>query len=135
MDYNKLLVNTCDERKSFSDECSHFMELRPLIKEVVVTKHFIREMKDEEKMASLIKEILECSHIESNELHKFEEKIGDISVFRAKKHDVHNVYCVDKDFRIIFLRSIKNYEDYKKFLENRREIETMVESLKSIAKH
>ncbi|MFH1229767.1 MAG: hypothetical protein V1678_05085 [Candidatus Aenigmatarchaeota archaeon] len=135
MNYNELLVNTCTERKNFSDECSHFMELRPLIKEVILSKHFSRDMKDEEKTESLIREVLDCSQIESNELHKFEEKISGNSIFRAKKHGVHIVYCVDTDFRIVFLRAIKNYEDYKKFLEDKKEIETMVESLKSIAKH
>jgi mRNA-degrading endonuclease RelE of RelBE toxin-antitoxin system len=132
MDFNSLLTNTCSGEKKFCDECSHFMELRPLIKEVVVSKHFTRDIKDEEEIETLVREILECSHVESNELHKFEEKINGNSIFRARKHGVHFVYCVDADMRLVFLRAIKNYEDYKKFLENKREIETMVEGLKTI---
>jgi hypothetical protein len=35
---------------------------------------------------------------------------------------VHLVYCVDKQMRIIFLRAFKNYSEYSKFLEDKREV-------------
>jgi mRNA-degrading endonuclease RelE of RelBE toxin-antitoxin system len=115
--------NPCLEPRSFCVNChSEFMMLRPSIKSVVVSKHFIRDLKDEEKMNSLIKSILDCSHMDFYELHKFEENINGNLIFRAKKEGTHIVYCVDKDKRIIFLRAMRNFTEYKKFLENRKEI-------------
>jgi mRNA-degrading endonuclease RelE of RelBE toxin-antitoxin system len=98
------------------------MMLRPAIKSVAVSKHFIRDLRDKEKINSLIKSILDCSHMDFYELHKFEENINGNLIFRAKKEDTHIVYCIDKDKRIIFLRAIRNFTEYKKFLENRKEI-------------
>ena len=122
--------NVCNERKDFCIGCnSHFMEVRPMIKDVIVSKHFVKDFKDEEKMNAIIKSILDCSHMEFNELHKFEENINGNLVFRAKKESLHIVYCVDKDMRILFLRAIKNFEEYKKFIENKKEIVMMIESL------
>ena len=124
------LVNTCNERKDFCIDCnSHFMKVRPMIKDVLVSKHFVKDFKDEEKMKSIIKNILDCSHMEFNELHKFEENINGNLIFRAKKENLHIVYCVDKNMRILFLRTIKNFEEYKKFIENKKEIVIMIESL------
>jgi hypothetical protein len=124
------LVNTCNERKVFCIDCnSHFMKVRPMIKDVLVSKHFVKDFKDEEKMNAIIKSILDCSHMEFNELHKFEENINGNLIFRAKKESLHIVYCVDKHMRILFLRAIKNFEEYKKFIENKKEIIMMIESL------
>ena len=129
MDIMKV-ENACSEAKSFCDSCnSHFMTVRPLLKEVIISKHFKRDLKDEEKMNSLIKSILDCSHLEFNELHKFEENIYGNLIFRAKKDDVHIIYAIDKKMRIIFLRAIKNFDEYKRFLENKNEIKSMIESL------
>jgi len=47
-------------------------------------------------------------------------------IFRAKKEGTHIVYCVNKEMRIIFLRAIKNYTEYKKFLEDKKEIKKMI---------
>jgi mRNA-degrading endonuclease RelE of RelBE toxin-antitoxin system len=105
------------------------MKVRPMIKDVLVSKHFVKDFKDEEKMKSIIKNILDCSHMEFNELHKFEENINGNLIFRAKKENLHIVYCVDKDMSILFLRAIKNFEEYKKFIENKKEIVIMIESL------
>ena len=102
------------------------MMVRPLIKNVAVSKHFVRDLKDQEKMNSIIKNILDCSHLEFNELHKFEENIDGNLIFRAKKEGTHIVYCVDKEMRIIFLRAIKNYTEYKNFLEDKKEIKKMI---------
>jgi mRNA-degrading endonuclease RelE of RelBE toxin-antitoxin system len=105
------------------------MKVRPMIKDVLVSKHFVKDFKDEEKMNAIIKSILDCSHMEFNELHKFEENINGNLIFRAKKENLHIVYCVDKNMRILFLRTIKNFEEYKKFIENKKEIVIMIESL------
>ena len=122
------LENPCNERKNFCINCnSHFMELRPLLKEVVVSKHFKRDLKDEERINSIIKNILDCAHLEFNELHKFEENIDGSLIFRAKKENLHIIYCIDKNMRIIFLRAIRNFDEYRRFLENKKEIKLMVE--------
>lgn len=124
------IENTCNETKDFCQNCnSHFMKVRPLLKEVVVSKHFKRDLKDEEKISFIVKNVLDCSHLDFNELHKFEENIEGNLIFRAKKENLHIIYCVDKVRRIIFLRAIKNFEEYKRFLENKKEIKAIIESL------
>ena len=100
--------------------------IRPSIKGIVVSRHFARDLKNEKEMNSIIKDILGCSDLEFTELHKFEENIDGNLVFRAKKGGIHIVYCVDKKMRIIFLRAFKNYSEYKRFLEDRKEIEKMI---------
>jgi mRNA-degrading endonuclease RelE of RelBE toxin-antitoxin system len=131
MDFNVRLDNPCEERKDFCTNChSHFMAIRPLIKGIVVSKHFIRDLKDEKELNRIIKDILDCSHLEFNELHKFEEHINGNLIFRAKKGHLHIVYCVNKKMRIIlFLRAIKHFSRYKRFLENKKQIKKMIESL------
>jgi mRNA-degrading endonuclease RelE of RelBE toxin-antitoxin system len=106
------------------------MMLRPSIKSIVVSEHFIRDLKDKEKINSIIKNILDCSNLEFHELHKFEENINGNLVFRAKKDHLHIVYCVDKMKRIIFLRVIKNFDVYKKFLDDKKGINKMIDNLK-----
>jgi mRNA-degrading endonuclease RelE of RelBE toxin-antitoxin system len=124
------LENPCNERKKFCINCnSHFTELRPLLREIVVSKHFKRDLKDEEKINSIIKSILDCSHLEFTELHKFEENVDGILIFRAKKENLHVIYCIDKKMKIIFLRAIKNFDEYRRFLDNKKEIKMMTESL------
>jgi hypothetical protein len=73
-----------------------------------------------------VKDVLDCSNVNFSELHKFEENIDGNLVFRAKKNGVHIVYCVDKRMKIIFLRAFRNYNEYEKFLEDRKEIERMI---------
>jgi mRNA-degrading endonuclease RelE of RelBE toxin-antitoxin system len=130
MDIDIRLKNPCNERKKYCIDCNnHFMELRPLIKEIIISNHFKRDLKDKEKINFIIRNILDCSHLEFNELHKFEENINGNLIFRAKKEDLHIVYCIDKKMRIFFLRAIRNFDEYKKFLENKKEIKAMIESL------
>lgn len=103
MDINIKLDNPCDERKDFCINChNHFMTIRPFLRGIVVSKHFIRDSKDKEKMNSIIKDILDCSHLEFNELHKFEEHINGNLIFRAKKEQLHIVYCINKKMRTVF---------------------------------
>jgi len=127
MDFKVLLKNSCNY-KDFCPSCnSHFMNLRPKITDVIVSNHFLRDLKDETKANSLIKNILDCSHSEFNELHKFEENIEGNIIFRAKKDNLHIVYCIDKKMRIIFLRAIRNFDEYKKFMDEKREIKSMID--------
>jgi mRNA-degrading endonuclease RelE of RelBE toxin-antitoxin system len=121
------LGNPCVEKRDFCINCKgEFMNVRPSIREAVVSRHFIRDLKNEEEMNSIIRDVLDCSSLEFTELHKFEENLNGNLVFRAKKGGMHIVYCVDKKLRIIFLRAIKNYTEYKKFLEDKKEITKMI---------
>ena len=123
MDLNIRVDNPCIERKDFCINCnSHFMKVRPSIRSVVVSRRFVRDLKDRELVDSIIKSILDCSHLEFHELHKFEKNIDGNLIFRAKKEKTHIIYGVDKLMRVIFLRAIKNFAQYKKFLEDKREI-------------
>jgi hypothetical protein len=98
------------------------MRVRPSIKSGAISKRFVRDLKDEEKVTSIIKNVLDCSHLEFHELHKFERNISGNLFFRAKKENLHIVYGVDKRLRIVFLRAIRNFTEYKNFLGNRREM-------------
>ncbi len=98
------------------------MSVRSSINTVVVSKRFLRDLKDQEKAHSIVQDVLDCSHLELHELHKFERNIDGNLIFRAKKGQMHIVYGVDKRIRIVFLRAIKNFAQYKKFLENKKEI-------------
>ena len=110
---------------------SHFKQLQPLIKECRVSKHFNR---DAENADEIVRNILSCEHSCFTELHKFEKKIGDTSVFRAKIDGVHIVYAIEGEGKgkkaIFFLRALKNFREYTKFLENDKEIKNMIDSLK-----
>jgi mRNA-degrading endonuclease RelE of RelBE toxin-antitoxin system len=121
------LENPCVTKKNFCVNChSHFMAIRPSIKTLVISRHFIRDVKSKEEIDSMVTAVLNCSDVEFNELHKFEEDIDGNLLFRAKKGGTHIVYCVDKKMRIIFLRAFRNYSEYGKFLENRKEIKKMI---------
>jgi hypothetical protein len=65
--------------------------------------------------------------LEFAELHKFEENLDGNLVFRAKKKGKHIVYGVDKKMRIVFLRKFRNFSEYKKFLDDKKEIRKMFE--------
>jgi len=126
-DMNIKIVNPCSEKKDFCINCnSHFKSVRSSINTVVVSKRFLRDLKDQEKAHSIVQNVLDCSHLELHELHKFERNINGNLIFRAKKGQIHIVYGVDKRIRIVFLRAIKNFAQYKKFLENKKEILRMI---------
>jgi len=119
--------NPCSEKKDFCINCnSHFMKIRPSIRTVTVSRRFIRDLKDRELADSIARNILDCSHLEFHELHKFEGNIDGNLIFRARKGKMHIVYGVDKRMRMIFLRAIKNFTQYKKFLEDKREIVKLI---------
>jgi hypothetical protein len=49
------------------------MAIRPLLKVAIVSRHFIKDMKDEEEIKSIVNDILDCSNMDFFELHKPEE--------------------------------------------------------------
>jgi mRNA-degrading endonuclease RelE of RelBE toxin-antitoxin system len=115
--------NPCIEQKDHCVNChSHFMAVRPHITSVVVTKRFFRDLKNEEKAKAIVRDVLDCSNTDFNELHKFEEHVNGCMIFRAKKDRMHIVYCVDKSLRIIFMRVFKNFKKYENFLDDKKEI-------------
>jgi mRNA-degrading endonuclease RelE of RelBE toxin-antitoxin system len=119
--------NPCIEQKDYCINChSHFMEVRPHITSVVVTKRFFKDLKDDEKAKAIVREVLDCSNADFSELHKFEEHMNGYMIFRAKKDGMHIVYCVDKSMRIIFMRVFRNFKEYEKFLEDKKEISNLV---------
>jgi len=127
MALNLRVENPCIERKDFCLNCnSHFMKVRPSIRTVAVSRRFIKDLKDQEMANSIIKDVLDCSHLEFHELHKFEKNIDGNLIFRAKKEKTHIVYGVDRNMRIVFLRAMKNFTQYKKFLEDEKEMLRMI---------
>jgi mRNA-degrading endonuclease RelE of RelBE toxin-antitoxin system len=86
-----------------------------------MSKHF---SKDLDNYQQVIDKIMSCDKQSSEELHKFEEKIQDAYLFRAKIDGVHIVYAVSGN-KIIFLRAFKNFKEYGKFLENKKAIRMM----------
>jgi Mg2+/Co2+ transporter CorC len=128
MDFHIRLENSCENKKPFCVNChNHFLTIRPKVKEVVISKHFIKDLKNQEKIASIIQDILDCSHSNFIELHKFEEHINGILVFRAKTDKLHIVYCINKQLQIIFLRAFSNFIQYKKFLDNKKGLWHMIQ--------
>ena len=101
----------------------HFDQLRPHIKEVAVSKHFLKDAPDFD-----INLIVDCRHEHFTHLHKFEETIEGNHIFRAVKDKTHYVYAVDKNKRLIFLRAFSNFKDYKKFLNQKKSVLKIIQS-------
>jgi hypothetical protein len=95
----------------------HFQRLRPLVREIIVSKQFQRDAPDFD-----VNTIVDCQHAYFTKLHKFEEKVDGGYLFRAIKDRVHIVYCIDDNHCLVFLRAFHNFTHYKKFLNNKREI-------------
>ena len=121
------LKNPCVAQKDHCLNChSHFLAVRPNIRGVVVTKRFLKDLKNEEKAKSIVRDVLDCSNTDFYELHKFEEHVAGCMIFRAKTEGMHIVYCVDKNLRIIFMRVFKNFKEYEKFLDDKKEVSKLV---------
>ena len=121
------LRNPCIEEKDHCINChSHFMTVRPHLKGFIVTKRFLKDIKNKEEAKSIVEGILDCSDADFYELHKFEEHINDCMIFRAKKEGTHIVYCVNKEMQIIFLRAFRNFKMYEKFLGDKKEISRLI---------
>ena len=110
-----------------AEEClgcrSHFQQLRPVITEVLVSKHFLHDMPEFD--TSLI---VDCRHQHFTILHRLEETIQGNHIFRALYKHHHIVYAVDKKHRLIFLRAFGNFKAYLKFLDDRKKIVDMIEA-------
>jgi mRNA-degrading endonuclease RelE of RelBE toxin-antitoxin system len=121
------LKNPCIEQKDQCLNChSHFMAVRPHIQGVVVTRRFFKDLRDEEKAKAIVRDVLDCSNADFYELHKFEKHVDGCMIFRAKTEGMHIVYCVDKNMRIIFMRVFKNFKEYEKFLDDKKEISKLI---------
>jgi hypothetical protein len=117
------LENPCVVKKDHCINCdSQFMNIRSLVKAAVVTKRFMKDLKNVEEAKTIVNEVLDCSNIDYYELHKFENNIEGYLIFRAKKKGTHIVYGLDKEKQLVFLRAFKNYKKYIKFLEDKKEI-------------
>ena len=123
------LTNPCSRKKEFCRNCSsHFMEVRPLIRNAVVHKKFFRDLgKDKDRVDAVVRMILDCTNLEFHELHKFEKNVAGNLVFRAKKERTHFVYCVNKKKieTLLFLRAIANFTEYRRLLANEKQIARM----------
>jgi len=109
-------------------ECSsHFMHLRGSMLGYKISKHFEKELGNYQE---IIGKILSCDAACFTELHKFEEKISDISVFRAKIDRVHIVYAIDKTGNAYFLRAFRNFSMYGRFLGDKKGIVKLIDSMK-----
>jgi hypothetical protein len=127
MNLEVRIDNSCIEKKDFCINCNiHFKKVRPLIKTVAVSKRFARDLKDREMANSIMRNVLDCSHLEFHELHKFEMNVDGNLIFRAKKEKTHIVYAIDKKMRIVFLRAIRNFTRYRRFLEDKKKILRMI---------
>ena len=102
----------------------HFQPLRELIKEVKITHHFQKDAPNFD-----INSILDIKHIHFQKLHKFEENIQGNHIFRALDKKKHIVYAVDKNYRLVFLRAFDSFNEYKKFLDNKKKIIEMINSV------
>jgi len=103
----------------------HFEQFRGSINDIFYTKHFRRE-------APLFDaEIILKSEFKTH-LHKYEENIEGNHIFRALIEKKHYVYAIDKNNNLIMLRVIHNFKEYKKYLENKKEIEKEILSVVSV---
>ena len=127
------LTNPCSQKKEFCRNCSsHFMAVRPLIRNAIVHKMFFRDLgKDQDKVNSVVNMILDCTNLEFHELHKFEKNVTGNLVFRAKQEKTHFVYYVNKKKieTLLFLRAISNFIEYKRLLANEQQIKRMTTEL------
>ena len=99
-----------------------YAQLRPLVKDTVVTKHFRKDAPGFDVNA-----IIDCDHTYFLRMHKFEETINGNHIFRALKGKLHIVYAIDKNYRLIFLRAFRNFDVYKKFLGDKKMVSRMIE--------
>jgi len=104
---------------------AHFQQLRPSIKKIIATKHFLKEIGDFNPNW-----ILDSQHQLFTELHKLEETIQGNHIFRALHKGVHIVYAVDKNHRLILLRAFNNFKHYLKYLDDKKTILKTIENTK-----
>jgi mRNA-degrading endonuclease RelE of RelBE toxin-antitoxin system len=111
-------IPPCNRESIYCENCnSHFTNLRIGLTDIVTTKHFEKDLRDAAERENLINQILECNSENFHELHKFEFSVKGNNIFRAKKDGMHILYSIS-DNEILFLRAIRNYGEYKRFLTN-----------------
>jgi hypothetical protein len=113
----------CQEQRCLNCH-EHFQRLRPLVKEILVSKHFKRDFPDFNTNL-----IVNCNREYFTRMHKFEKKIKENYIFRAVYKERHVVYAIDSLYRLIFLRVFSNFKEYKKFLENDDEIMKIIKEI------
>lgn len=113
----------CDKTERCANCHDHYQQLRPLVKEIIVSKQFTRDAPDFDVNA-----VVDCRHEAFTHLHKFEETIDGNHIFRALQHKTHIVYCIDKNHRLVFLRAFHNFGLYKRFLDDKRQLKALMES-------
>jgi len=109
-----------DENEGIScvNHHSHFQQLRPSIKKIIATKHFLKEAEDFNPNW-----ILDSQHQHFTILHKLEETIKGNHIFRALHKGVHIVYAIDKNHRLILLRAFSNFKHYLRYLDDKKTIQ------------
>jgi len=114
----------CEKTERCINCHEYFEKLKPSIKEVILTHHFKKDAPDFDTNL-----IVDCKHEYFAHLHKFEETIGGNHIFRALKDKIHVVYVIDKKHRLIFLRAFSNFNEYQRFLKDKKRI---LESLEKV---
>jgi len=102
----------------------HFHQFKPNITEVILTKHFHRDAPGFDT-----KVVTDCEHDNCTHLHKYEENVHGNHVFRALWNRQHIVYAIDSEHRLIFLRAFHNFKEYKKFLEDKKDIVKIIQNI------
>lgn len=111
----------CHSSQSCANCHDIYSSLRPLVKEIFVSRHFQRDLPDFD-----VKSVVDCDHASFTRLHKFEETIDGHHIFRAIRNRIHIVYCIDRNYRLIFLRAFSNFKAYGKFLDDKKSILGMI---------
>lgn len=108
----------------------HFLHFFKDIQGIKYSHHFMRDVKHEESLRDIDKKILDPEESAFTELHKFEENIEGSHIFRAKKEQFHIVYAVTDEKELVFLRAIKNFTEYEKFLADKKGIKELINSIR-----
>ena len=114
---------------------THFSKLFENVKEVVKTKQYLKETRNNKEALETEKEILNGNKINSENLHKFEKKIENSFLFRSglgqegNKKEKVIVYCVYQN-KLIFLRFV-HHKEWEVFLDNHKKIEVLKKEILS----
>jgi mRNA-degrading endonuclease RelE of RelBE toxin-antitoxin system len=116
-------MKPCKKALQCSNCSDLFQKLRSNITAVIVSKHFSHDYPEFD-----INSVIDCDHAYFRHLHKFEESIEGNHIFRAVSGNVHIVYAIDRQNRLVFLRAFKNFNEYKKFLNNKKQVLEIISS-------
>ena len=115
----------CQDKTPRCVNChDYFQQLRPLIKNTIISKHFQRDLPDFNSNL-----LIDCEHQYFKKLHKFEEVLNGNHIFRALLDKIHIVYAIDKDHNLLLLRAFHNFKEYKKFIDNKKQILHMIDKI------